>query len=153
MFSSNKGRGAHLLFSPNGGAYLRAALMRVNMVIGNVPSLRARISAAALINFLSQLLRLFQSDAYSHKYGNWYLKSLLHLGQNVITFRTLFFIRSCQLCKPEATSRVCIIVSNSPNPSSVYIKLFKHRIKVFYCLNIAFLQKILLLCRLQAIYL
>ena len=28
--------------------------MRVNMVIGNVPSLRARISAAALINFLSQ---------------------------------------------------------------------------------------------------
>ena len=58
-FSSNKGRGAHLLFSPNGGAYLRAALMRVNMVIGNVPSLRARISAAALINFLSQLLRLF----------------------------------------------------------------------------------------------
>ena len=40
-------------------AYLRAALMRVNMVIGNVPSLRARISSAALINFLSQLLRLF----------------------------------------------------------------------------------------------
>ena len=59
LFSSNKGRGAHLLFSPNGGAYLRAALMRVNMVTGNVPSLRARISAAALINFLSQLLRLF----------------------------------------------------------------------------------------------
>ena len=59
LFSSNKGLGAHLLFSPNGGAYLRAALMSVNMVIGNVPSLRARISAAALINFLSQLLRLF----------------------------------------------------------------------------------------------
>ena len=39
LFSSNKGRGAHLLFSPNGGAYLRTALMRVNMVIGNVPSL------------------------------------------------------------------------------------------------------------------
>ena len=64
--------------------------MRVNPVIGNVPSgLNARICAAALINFLSQLLRFFYSDAYSHKYGNWYLKSLLHLGQIVITFRTL----------------------------------------------------------------
>ena len=59
LFSSNEGRGAHLLFSPNGGAYLKAALVRVNMVIGNVPSLRARISAAALINFLCQLLLLF----------------------------------------------------------------------------------------------
>ena len=54
--------------------------MRVNVVIGNVLSLRARISAAALINFLSQLLCLFESDTYSHKYSNWYLKSLLHLG-------------------------------------------------------------------------
>ena len=38
------------------------------------------------------------------------------------------------------TSRVCITVSNSPNPSSVYIRLCKHRKKVFYCLNIAFLE-------------
>ena len=71
----------------------------------------------------------------------WYstpLKSLLHLGQNVITFRTLFFIRSWQLCKPETTSRVCITVSNSPNPSSVYIRLSTRRKKVFYCLNIVF---------------
>ena len=66
--------------------------MRVNMVIDNVPSLRARISAAAIINVLSQLLSLFYSDAYSHKYGNWYLKILLHLGQNVITFRTLLHL-------------------------------------------------------------
>ena len=41
---------------------------------------------------------------------------LTDLGQNVITFRTLLFIRSWQLCKPETTSRVCITVSNSPNP-------------------------------------
>ena len=34
-----------------------------------------------------------------------------------------------------------ITVSNSANPSSVYIRLFKHRQKVFYCLNIAFLEK------------
>ena len=46
-----------------------------------------------------------------------------------------------------------ITVSNSANPSSVYIRLFKHRKKVFYVLNIAIFRKILLLCRLQAIYL
>ena len=32
---------------------------------------------------------------------------------------------SQQLCKPS-TSRVCMTVSNSPNPSRVYIKLCKH---------------------------
>ena len=37
------------------------------------------------------------------------------------------------LCKPEKKSRVCITVENSPNPSSVYIRLCKHRKKVFYC--------------------
>ena len=40
---------------------------------------------------------------------------------------------SRQLCKPETKSRVCITVENSPNPSSVYIRLCKHRKKVFYC--------------------
>ena len=34
-----------------------------------------------------------------------------------------------------------ITVSNSANLSSVYIRLFRHRKKVFYCLNIAFLEK------------
>ena len=29
--------------------------------------------------------------------------------------------------------RVCITVENSPNASSVYIRLCKHRRKVFYC--------------------
>ena len=33
---------------------------------------------------------------------------------------------SWQLCKPETKSRVCITVSNSPNPSCVYIRLCKH---------------------------
>ena len=32
-------------------------------------------------------------------------------------------------------SRVCITVKNSPNPSSVYVRLYKHRRKVFYCFN------------------
>ena len=40
---------------------------------------------------------------------------------------------SRQLCKPETKSRVCITVENSPNASSVYIMLCKHRKKVFYC--------------------
>ena len=40
---------------------------------------------------------------------------------------------SRQLCKPETKSRVCITVENSPNASSVYIRLCKHRKKVFYC--------------------
>ena len=30
------------------------------------------------------------------------------------------------LCKPETKSSVCTKVSNSPNPSRVYIRLFKH---------------------------
>ena len=40
---------------------------------------------------------------------------------------------SRQLCKPETKSRVCITIENSPNASSVYIRLCKHRKKVFYC--------------------
>ena len=40
---------------------------------------------------------------------------------------------SLQFCKPSTSSRVCITVKNSPNPSSVYIRLCKHRKKVFYC--------------------
>ena len=41
---------------------------------------------------------------------------------------------SWQLCKPLTLSRVCITVSNSPNPSRVYIRLCKHR-KRFLLLN------------------
>ena len=40
---------------------------------------------------------------------------------------------SRQLCKPETKLRVCITVENSPYPSSVYIRQWKHRKKVFYC--------------------
>ena len=32
---------------------------------------------------------------------------------------------SC-VCKPSTSSRICITVSNSPNPSRVYIRLCKH---------------------------
>ena len=41
---------------------------------------------------------------------------------------------SQQLCKPSTSSRVCITVSISPNPSCVYIRLCKHG-KRFLLLN------------------
>ena len=41
--------------------------------------------------------------------------------------------KSRQLCKPSTSSQVCITVENSPNPSSVYIRIYKHRKKIFYC--------------------
>ena len=36
--------------------------------------------------------RLFEGGAYSCYYRNWQLKSLLHLGQIVITFTTLLHL-------------------------------------------------------------
>ena len=52
-----------------------------------------RISAAALINSPTpQMRRLFEGGAYSSNYCNWQLKSLLHLEQIVITFRTLLHL-------------------------------------------------------------
>ena len=48
---------------------------------------------------------------------------------------------SRQVCKPETKSRVCVTVKNSPNLLSVYIRLCKHRKKVFYCFyKITFLR-------------
>ena len=38
---------------------------------------------------------------------------------------------SRQLCKPSTSSRVCITVSNSPNPSCVYIRLCMQTRKTF----------------------
>ena len=40
---------------------------------------------------------------------------------------------SRQLCKPDTKSIVCITVKNFPNASRVYIRICKHRKKVFYC--------------------
>ena len=40
--------------------------------------------------------RLFEGGTYSSNYCNWELKSLLQLGQIVITFRTLLEIRESQ---------------------------------------------------------
>ena len=40
---------------------------------------------------------------------------------------------SWQLFKPETKSRVFITVENSPNPSSINIRLCKYKENVFYC--------------------
>ena len=40
---------------------------------------------------------------------------------------------SRHLCKPSTSSRFCVTVENSPNPWGVYIRLCKHRKKIFYC--------------------
>ena len=72
------------------GAYLRAELNTIAIPLSTVFT---RISAAALINSPTpQMRRLFEGGAYSSNYCNWQLKSLLHLGQIVITFRTLLHL-------------------------------------------------------------
>ena len=50
-----------------------------------------------------------------------------------ITDKERSWENSRQLGKPEAKSRVCVTVENSPNASGVYIRLCKHRKNVFYC--------------------
>ena len=52
-----------------------------------------------------------------------------HRGANSRKFGT--FPR--QLWKRSTSSRVCMTVKNCPNPSSVYMRLCKHRKKVFFC--------------------
>ena len=42
-------------------------------------------------------------------------------------------LHNCRDEDEETKSRVCITVENSPNPSSVYTRLCKHRKKVCYC--------------------
>ena len=50
-----------------------------------------------------------------------------------ITDKERSWENSRELCKPEAKLRVCVTVENSPNASGVYIRLCKHRKKVFNC--------------------
>ena len=45
--------------------------------------------------------RLFEGGACSSNYCNWQLKSLLHLGQIVITFRTLLYLGSFITFRPS----------------------------------------------------
>ena len=63
-----------------------------------------RIGAAALITPPPpQMRRLFEGGAYSSNYCNWQLKSLLHLGQNVI--RTLLHLGPLITLRPSTGFR------------------------------------------------
>ena len=48
--------------------------------------------------------RLFEGGTYLSNYCNLQLKSLLHLGQNVITFRTLLHVGSFISFRPSFKS-------------------------------------------------
>ena len=68
---------------------MRAALKTIAIPLSTVFT---RISAAALIKFLPKC------GAYLSNYCNLQLKSLLHLGQNVITFRPSTDALFCSTC-------------------------------------------------------
>ena len=50
--------------------------------------------------------RLFEGGAYSSNYCNWQLESLLHLGQIVITFRTLLHLGPFITFRPSTYNRL-----------------------------------------------
>ena len=77
-------------------------------------SLRASVFSLRLYLHLSNRKRFLFFDIASYKHERGWENSR-------------------QLCKHETKSRVCITVENSPNTSSVYIRLCKQRKKVFYC--------------------
>ena len=49
--------------------------------------------------------RLFEDGTYSSNYCNWQLKSLLHLEQIVITFRTLLHLGQNDITFRPSTTR------------------------------------------------
>ena len=80
---------------------------------------------------LSAPLSLYLSAALTN-IPVWYrLRDVLF--NQLKTLPCLHSENSRQLCKPEMKSRICRTVVNSPNPLSVYIRLYKNRKKVFYC--------------------
>ena len=84
------------------------------------------INFAALLFFLAAGNKKFQQ-------ANATAISVIFKQQKMFSVFAQPDINSRQLCKPETKSRVCITVENSPNASSVDIRLCKHRKKVFYC--------------------
>ena len=76
----------------------------LNTIVIPLSTVFTRISAAALIN---PIRRLFEGGAYSSNYCNWQLKSLLHLGQIVITFRTLLHVGPFITFRPSTSG--CVV--------------------------------------------
>ena len=76
-------------------------------------------------------LRRYNNYTFHELSLNWFFALWTELF--ALWTELLRWENSRHLCKPETKSRVCITVENSPNPSSVYIRLCKHRKKVSYC--------------------
>ena len=71
--------------------------------------------------------KLDKVTLFTHCFVGWNLQNLYNQAVSP------FFRLSWQLSKPS--SRVCITVSNSPNPSRVYIRLCKHGKRFLLPLN------------------
>ena len=99
----------------------------------------ARISL--LISNLNKEFSFFSGRLFYESNKKTFFLCLHSLIQTLDVMQTLDYVSGL------------LTVSNSPNPSRVYIKLCKHRKKVFQLLKYCFFRKILLLCRLQEIYL
>ena len=79
------------------------------------------VRISLLISAIQRVLRFFS--------GNLFYKSNRKLFSCVCIAwykHSRRWENSRRLCKPSTSSRVCITVSNSPNPSRVYIRLCKH---------------------------
>ena len=83
------------------------------------------VMISLLINALNKRVLLFSRESYFIKAIENFFPVFKH---------SRGWVNSRQLCKPSASSRVCITVSNSPNPSSAYIRLCEHG-KRFLLLN------------------
>ena len=86
--------------------YKTSRLVRISLLIN---ALNKRV----LLFFLGKLFYKSNRKLFSCVCISWYKHSR-------------GWENSRQLCKPSTSSRVCITVSNSPNPSRVYIRLCKH---------------------------
>ena len=76
------------------------------------------VTISLLISALNNRVLLFFLGKLFHKSTRKYFFLCLH---------SQGWENSWPLCKPSTASWVCITVSNSPNPSCVYIRLCKHR--------------------------
>ena len=80
------------------------------------------VRISLLIMALNKRVLLFSRESYFIKAKENFLSCVCISWYK----RSIGWENSRQLCKPSTSSRVCLTVSNSPNPSRVYIRLCKH---------------------------
>ena len=104
---------------------------------GEISEIRRRVCLKFYARILHFSFNQCHTKSFAFFLGNLFYKSNRKLLSCVCIAwykHSRRWENSLQLCKPSTSSRVCITVSNSPNPSRVYIRLCKHG-KIFYCLN------------------